>query len=120
MKIAFLFDDSLEFGGTQRVINSLANYFATHYNHEIELINFYKKSDKKYFEYDPKVKITYLNIFLKYKNFLLKYKEKLRSMKVLKEYLKSGHVVFSPEKVCLSEEGLFISDKIMADFMVVE
>jgi putative oxygen-independent coproporphyrinogen III oxidase len=39
---------------------------------------------------------------------------------VLKEYLKSGHIVFSPEKVYLSEEGLFISDKIMADFMVVD
>ena len=87
MKIAFLFDDSLELGGTQRVINSLANYFTIHHKHEVELINFYRKSDKKYFEYDPRVKITYLNIFLKYKNFLLKYREKLRSMKVLKEYL---------------------------------
>ena len=28
------------------------------------------------------------SIFLKYKNFLLKYKEKLRSLKILKEYLK--------------------------------
>ena len=88
MKIAFLFDDSLELGGTQRVINSLANYFVTYYDYEVELINFYRKSDKKHFEYDPKVKITYLNIFLKYKNFLLKYKEKLRSLKVLKGYLK--------------------------------
>ena len=36
------------------------------------------------------------------------------------EYLRSGHIDSSPEKVSLSTEGLFISDKIMADFMVVE
>ena len=39
---------------------------------------------------------------------------------VLTKYLKSGQVILSPEKVYLSEEGLFISDKIMADFMVVD
>jgi oxygen-independent coproporphyrinogen-3 oxidase len=35
-------------------------------------------------------------------------------------YQKSGHVVAEPNKIVLSREGLFISDKIMADFMVVE
>ncbi len=35
-------------------------------------------------------------------------------------YLKSGHVGEFPGKVCLTEKGLFISDKIMADFMSIE
>lgn len=36
------------------------------------------------------------------------------------EYLHSGHVLNASGKICLSPEGLFISDQIMADFMVVE
>lgn len=39
---------------------------------------------------------------------------------IKKKYLKAGYVSISNGKVCLSQEGLFISDKIMADFMVVE
>ena len=35
-------------------------------------------------------------------------------------YLHSGHVLNASGKICLSPEGLFISDQIMADFMVVE
>jgi oxygen-independent coproporphyrinogen-3 oxidase len=35
-------------------------------------------------------------------------------------YLKSGHLVCTSGKVCINDAGLFISDKIMADFMVVE
>lgn len=38
----------------------------------------------------------------------------------LKKYIQSGHVISTPETVTLSPEGLFISDQIMADFMVVE
>jgi oxygen-independent coproporphyrinogen-3 oxidase len=34
--------------------------------------------------------------------------------------IQTGHVISLPDKVCLSQDGLFISDKIMADFMVVE
>jgi oxygen-independent coproporphyrinogen-3 oxidase len=34
-------------------------------------------------------------------------------------YLHSGHVIETSGKICLSPEGLFISDQIMADFMVV-
>jgi oxygen-independent coproporphyrinogen-3 oxidase len=40
--------------------------------------------------------------------------------KVREKYIQSGHVINTPEKVCLSADGLFISDQIMADFMVVE
>lgn len=36
------------------------------------------------------------------------------------KYLHSGHVLNTSGKICLSPEGLFISDQIMADFMVVE
>ncbi len=36
------------------------------------------------------------------------------------KYLKSGHVFDQQGKVCLNENGLFISDKIMADFMRIE
>ena len=35
------------------------------------------------------------------------------------KYLQSGHLVCTPESVTLSPDGLFISDKIMEDFMVV-
>ena len=41
-------------------------------------------------------------------------------LKIREKYLQSGHIVCTPEKLVLSPEGLFISDKIMADFMVVE
>jgi len=40
--------------------------------------------------------------------------------KIRDNYLHSGHVFETSGKICLSPEGLFISDKIMADFMVVE
>ncbi|MBV5348257.1 radical SAM family heme chaperone HemW [bacterium] len=40
--------------------------------------------------------------------------------KVKDKYLNSGHVSETSGKICLSPEGLFISDQIMADFMVVE
>ena len=35
-------------------------------------------------------------------------------------YLTSGHVIETSGKTCLSPVGLFISDQIMADFMIVE
>lgn len=39
----------------------------------------------------------------------------------LKEkYIRTGHLLCTFDKVCISPEGLFISDKIMTDFMVVE
>lgn len=40
--------------------------------------------------------------------------------KIKEKYLQSGHVISTLGAVCLSSEGLFISDKIVADFMVVE
>ena len=40
--------------------------------------------------------------------------------KVKDKYLNSGHVLETSGKICLSPEGLFISDQIMADFMVIE
>jgi oxygen-independent coproporphyrinogen-3 oxidase len=40
--------------------------------------------------------------------------------KILKKYLESGHIQEQPERITLSREGLFISDQIMADFMMVE
>jgi len=40
--------------------------------------------------------------------------------KIRDEYLHSGHVLNASGKICLGPKGLFISDKIMADFMVVE
>lgn len=40
--------------------------------------------------------------------------------KLKEKYLQSGHLVCNSGTVCISPEGLFISDKIMADFMVVE
>ena len=39
--------------------------------------------------------------------------------KLKEKYLQSGHLSCSSGQVCISPEGLFISDKIMADFMVV-
>jgi len=39
--------------------------------------------------------------------------------KIKEKYLQSGHLVCIPESVTLSPDGLFISDKIMEDFMVV-
>ncbi|MBL7972825.1 MAG: radical SAM family heme chaperone HemW [Prolixibacteraceae bacterium] len=47
-------------------------------------------------------------------NYLLHFQDKM------KKYVQSGHVLGTPEKLTLSSEGLFISDQIMADFMVVE
>jgi oxygen-independent coproporphyrinogen-3 oxidase len=40
--------------------------------------------------------------------------------KMSEKHLQSGKIIRTPEKVCLSPEGLFISDQIMADFMMVE
>ena len=40
--------------------------------------------------------------------------------KIKNKYLNSGHVLVTSGKTYLSPEGLFISDQIMADFMVVE
>jgi oxygen-independent coproporphyrinogen-3 oxidase len=40
--------------------------------------------------------------------------------KIREKYLQSGHIVTTLGTVCLSPEGLFISNQIMADFMVVE
>jgi len=40
--------------------------------------------------------------------------------KCREKYIESGQVEYNLGKVRISEEGLFISDKIMADFMVVE
>jgi oxygen-independent coproporphyrinogen-3 oxidase len=40
--------------------------------------------------------------------------------RIMKKYVQSGHVSQKPDVVTLSQDGLFISDKIMADFMVVE
>ncbi len=40
--------------------------------------------------------------------------------KIKNKYLHSGHVLVTSGKTYLSPEGLFISDQIMADFMVVE
>jgi len=40
--------------------------------------------------------------------------------KIREKYLTSGQVTETSGKTCLSPEGLFISDQIMADFMVVD
>ena len=40
--------------------------------------------------------------------------------KIMDKYLSSGHVIEKSGIVCLSPVGLFISDQIMADFMIVE
>ena len=40
--------------------------------------------------------------------------------KIMDKYLISGHVIENSGIVCLSPVGLFISDQIMADFMIVE
>lgn len=39
---------------------------------------------------------------------------------IMKKYLTSGHIQQGTESISLSREGLFISDQIMADFMMVE
>jgi len=36
------------------------------------------------------------------------------------KYLQSGHITQTNETICLSSKGLFISDRIMSDFMLVE
>ncbi len=40
--------------------------------------------------------------------------------KIREKYLQSGHLKTTSEIVTLTDEGLFISDKIMSDFMMVE
>lgn len=40
--------------------------------------------------------------------------------KIRDKYLQSGHITSSSEMIILNSTGLFISDKIMSDFMVVE
>ncbi len=40
--------------------------------------------------------------------------------KIREKYLKSGHIAISSGTVTINSNGLFISDKIMADFMLVE
>jgi len=40
--------------------------------------------------------------------------------KIRENYLKSGHIAISSGTVTINSNGLFISDKIMADFMLVE
>ena len=40
--------------------------------------------------------------------------------KIREKYVQLGQVISTSEKVCISPDGLFISDQIMADFMVVE
>jgi oxygen-independent coproporphyrinogen-3 oxidase len=50
--------------------------------------------------------------------FPLRYFTHFQKMK--ERYLFSGHLLSSLDKVSISPEGLFISDKIMADFMIVE
>lgn len=40
--------------------------------------------------------------------------------KIKKKFQESGHIVEQPDRITLSREGLFISDQIMADFMMVE
>lgn len=40
--------------------------------------------------------------------------------KIKKKYQESGHILEQPERMTLSRDGLFISDQIMADFMMVE
>lgn len=44
----------------------------------------------------------------------------LHFQKLKERYLLSGHILYAVDKVYISPEGLFISDKIMADFMIVE
>jgi len=51
-------------------------------------------------------------------SFSSKYYTHFQKLKEI--YLQSGHLLFTSGKVSISPEGLFISDKIMADFMVVE
>lgn len=41
-------------------------------------------------------------------------------MKMKQAYFNSGHLIVADKNIALSPEGLFISDKIMSDFMVVE
>ena len=50
--------------------------------------------------------------------FQMKYVTHFQKCK--EKYLQSGHLFYNSGKVCIAAEGLFISDKIMADFMVVE
>lgn len=52
------------------------------------------------------------------KEFPEKYVSHFQEIKA--KYLESGHLFVSGENICLNLEGLFISDKIMADFMIVE
>lgn len=52
------------------------------------------------------------------KEFPVKYVAHFQEIK--SKYLKSGHLLTSGECCRLNLEGLFISDKIMADFMIVE
>jgi len=40
--------------------------------------------------------------------------------KIKSKYLQSEHIVVNTSTVCINAKGLFISDKIMADFMVVD
>ena len=44
MKIAILFDDCMRQGGVERVIHTLANYFVSEFNYNIEIIKYEKKN----------------------------------------------------------------------------
>ena len=44
----------------------------------------------------------------------------LHFRKIKQKYMQSGHMSITGSTVCLNDSGLFISDKIMADFMVVD
>ena len=91
MKIAIVFDDAMDQGGAQRVINTLAEHFADEHKYEVEIINYDKREHPDYFKYSSSVKITNLNIFKKKKNFVLKYIEKKKGFKILKKYLEKNN-----------------------------
>ncbi len=87
MKIAILFDDCMRQGGVERVIHTLANYFVSEFNYNIEIINYDKKTEIDYYKYGEEIKVINFQIFNKNKNPFLKYINKRIGIKKLKEYL---------------------------------
>ena len=86
MKVAFLFDDCMGLGGSQRVINNLANYFSKNYRYDVTIINYIKKIKEDNFSYDKNVKIVYLDNKRKEKP-IKKYLTKRMREKKIKEFI---------------------------------
>ena len=91
----------LGYGGVEKQTITMANYLADYY--KIEIISFYKLSDKPAYYINPKIDIKYLYNGKPNKEEL---KESLKSkkvIKVLKEGIKSAKILFLKKHLIIKE-----------------